>query len=74
MDEKHVILRVLQRDGSWLYELYREPIPRPTGSRVVYFVASGDLEWALSTAESLNIPSEDVRIGFDGLGETTYTG
>jgi hypothetical protein len=71
MADKHVILRVKQRDGTHRYELYREPSPRATGERLVVYVDSGDLEWALRTAERLDIPDEDVRIGFDSSSDQT---
>lgn len=70
MADKHVILRVKQRDGTYRYELYREPISR-NAARLVFFLESGDLEWALRAAERLEIPDEDVRIGFDDSDEPT---
>jgi hypothetical protein len=59
----YVMLRVPQRDGSIMYELYEERVRHPEGQRMVRFVAeSPDIEWARRQVEELSIPERDARI------------
>lgn len=63
MPSSFIILRVPQRDGSVMYELYEERYRRPYGERcVVYVESSPDIEWAKTKIKELKIGFMDARI------------